>query len=84
MMKCFSDTYRPGQPLRMGCMFVYDDLIFTTEHKELNKHRFENHGKGKLYAANFHRFAAYGLWVVENGYGPVEIYYCTQKDFPGW
>lgn len=84
MMQYFSDSDKPEHLLRLGCMFVYDDLIFTDEHRELNKHRFQDHGKGKLYAANFHRFAAYGLWVIENGYKPIEIYYCTQRDFRDW
>ncbi len=37
---------------------------------------YQDHGKNKLYAGNFHRFPGYGLWMKEHGYQPIKVYYC--------
>jgi len=76
LMDYFTGLSESGLPLSVGCMFIYDDVIFTEA--RLNKHGFRNHGECKLYAANYHRFAAYWLWKHERGYGPVGVYYCTK------
>lgn len=39
---------------------------------------YKDHSKNKLYAGNFHRFIAYGLWIKENGYQPIKVYYCER------
>ena len=34
------------------------------------------HGNSKIYICNgFHRLVAYGLWICENGFKPLELYY---------
>ena len=36
----------------------------------------EENGENKIYMGNgFHRFVAYGLWISENGFKPLELYY---------
>jgi len=39
---------------------------------------YNNQGENKLYAGNFHQFVTYGLWVKENCYKPVKVYYCKR------
>lgn len=38
-----------------------------------------DHGENKLYVGNYHRFVAYGVWIIENGYRPIKVFYCANR-----
>ncbi len=54
------------------------DFLFVSNDKELahKEHYDTSHGENKIYIGNgFHRFVAYGLWISQNGFKPLEVYY---------
>lgn len=55
------------------------DFLFVCSQKEYAHPgpQYDNsHGQNKIYIGNgFHRFVAYSLWVSENGFKPLELYY---------
>jgi hypothetical protein len=50
---------------------IYDDFNLAMPG------HYRNHGENRLYVGNYHRFVAYGLWITEFGYQPLESIYCT-------
>jgi hypothetical protein len=54
------------------------DFLFVCNDKEMaHPNHYDNtHGEHKIYMGNgFHRFVAYGLWISQNGFQPLELYY---------
>jgi len=44
-------------------------------------HYDDTHGSNKIYICNgFHRFVTYGLWISENGFKPLDLYYAHYTD----
>ena len=44
-------------------------------------HYDDSHGDNKIYINNgFHRLVAYGLWILKNGFRPLEVYFAYRKD----
>jgi hypothetical protein len=41
---------------------------------------YEQSEPGHLYIGGYHRFTAYGLWVIENRFQPLSLYYCEGTD----
>jgi hypothetical protein len=58
------------------------DFLFVCNQKEYahpENHYDDSHGQNKIYIGNgFHRFVAYGLWISQNGFKPLELYYVEQ------
>ena len=60
-------------------------FVFTSSDRQLmKKHRYSDHGPGKLYAGNIHQFIAYGIWLKNQGHSPrshrIKVYCCTQRE----
>ncbi|MBZ0291117.1 MAG: hypothetical protein K8L99_00995 [Anaerolineae bacterium] len=56
----------------LGRLFNCRDLAVDSDQY------FRDHGDGKLYAGNFHRFPGYGLWIKKHGFRPIKVYYCER------
>jgi hypothetical protein len=54
------------------------DFLFVSNDREFAhpNHYDNSHGENKIFMGNgFHRLVAYGLWVRQNGFRPLEVYY---------
>jgi hypothetical protein len=60
-----------------GNLFPPDIMPFVSDVGDLAVHgHYAPQGSRSLYAGGYHRFAAYGLWVCENGFRPLRLHYC--------
>lgn len=59
---------------------VEAEFMFVSHDGELAMSGYykKSQGENKLYVGNFHQFVTYGLWVKENGYKPIKVYYCKR------
>ena len=53
--------------------FLQGKFMFMTENLELSVN--ENYTKVGYYAGSFHQFAAYALWIVNNTFKPLRLYF---------
>lgn len=62
---------------RSGNIFPESMTPFVSDTGDLAIHgHYKQHEPESLYIGGYHRFAAYGLWVIENNFQPLSLYYC--------
>jgi hypothetical protein len=66
-----------------GSIFPKSMTPFVSDVGELairGRGHYKQHEPECLYIGGYHRFAAYGLWVTENRFQPLNLYYCEATD----
>ena len=79
--KCVGKIYaQQSRFFRDNDSILKAGFLFVSNCKEYahpgDDHYNNDHGENKIYIGNgFHRFIAYGLWITQNGFKPLEVYY---------
>jgi hypothetical protein len=65
----FRQTGQFFQELKMPLVSDCPDLAVSGHYEKRDDPK-------SLYVGGYHRFVAYGVWVLENGFQPLRLFYC--------